>query len=498
MPVRGGRYELIRSIASGGMATVHLGRALGEGGFERLVAIKVMHAHLAEEPEFVAMFLDEARLAARIRHPNVVGTIDIQRDEQGLILVMDYVEGPSLQRVLRAFAKKHNGGPPIDVGLRIFVDALSGLHAAHELRGADGEPLNLVHRDVTPQNILIGVDGIAQITDFGVARAESRLQTTRAGVVKGKICYMAPEQIRSEPIDRRTDVYAAGVVLWEILTGQRLIRGDNDGAQMEKILRGQHPTPSEVSPTVPEAISAACMRALAAAPADRYPTAAAFAEAVETAAAGAGVGIASPRVLSTFVKDLAIERAAGAPATLASSSKSLDAPSPATRPLEQAVAAATVAQSPGPLPESTHAAVLAPSSPAAPRRSSALRWVGACAFVLVAGAGWFLFTRGPLRLSWRDAPASLTASAAPRPEPLPAGASTSGASASPEPAAPTGAATAALPAATARAESPKAPATTAPVAASATTAPPSHPVPAQRGERRRPEASPTSFRPKDL
>ena len=237
MAVRG-RYELLRAIASGGMATVHLGRALGEGGFERLVAIKVMHAHLADEPEFVAMFLDEGRLAARIRHPNVVGTIDIQQDEQGLFLVMDYVDGPSLQKVLRAVSKKSGGAPPLDVALRVFFDALAGLHAAHELRGGDGEPLHLVHRDVSPQNILLSVDGITKITDFGVARAESRLQTTRAGVVKGKVCYMAPEQIRSEPIDRRADVYAAGALLWELLTGQRLIRGDNDGAMMEQILRG--------------------------------------------------------------------------------------------------------------------------------------------------------------------------------------------------------------------------------------------------------------------
>src|SRR5512141_1318691 len=147
MAVRGGRYELIRVIASGGMATVHLGRALGAGGFERLVAIKVMHAHLAEEPEFVAMFLDDARLAARIHHPNVVGTIDVQQDEQGLFLVMDYVEGPSLHRMIRALARKQRGALPLDIALRIFLDALAGLHAAHELRGADGEPLNLVHRD---------------------------------------------------------------------------------------------------------------------------------------------------------------------------------------------------------------------------------------------------------------------------------------------------------------------------------------------------------------
>ncbi|MEQ9324278.1 MAG: protein kinase, partial [Polyangiaceae bacterium] len=155
MPTHFGRYEILGTIASGGMATVYLGRAVGEGGFERLVAIKVMHAHIAEDESFRAMFLDEARLAARIRHPNVVGVLDVQKEGEQLFLVMEFVDGPSLHQLRRNF-RKRNTTLPIGMTLRIFIDALTGLHAAHMLEGAAGQPLNLVHRDVTPQNILIG------------------------------------------------------------------------------------------------------------------------------------------------------------------------------------------------------------------------------------------------------------------------------------------------------------------------------------------------------
>ena len=194
MAVRIGRYEVIRAIASGGMATVHLARTVGEGGFERLVAIKVMHPHIATDPAFVAMFLDEARLAARIRHPNVVATHDVQKSPAGVFLVMDYIDGPSLHTVLRALHERDRV-LPLDITLRIMGDALAGLHAAHELCGENGEPLNLVHRDISPDNILVGNDGLARITDFGVARAESRISTTSGAALKGKLAFMSPERI---------------------------------------------------------------------------------------------------------------------------------------------------------------------------------------------------------------------------------------------------------------------------------------------------------------
>ncbi|MFO0589374.1 MAG: serine/threonine-protein kinase [Polyangiaceae bacterium] len=302
MSLRGGRYEILGTIASGGMATVHLGRALGAGGFERLVAVKTMHPHLAHEEDFVAMFLDEARLAARIRHPNVVATVDVQQDEEGLFLVMEYIEGPSLSRLLRALKKKDRH-LPLAIGLRIFLEALAGLQAAHELTGPDGEPLNLIHRDVSPHNILVGTDGISRLTDFGVAKAASRLASTRTGSAKGKINYMAPEQARSEAMDRRVDIYSAGVVLWETLTGERMIQGDSDMAIFQQIVQAQRRTPHEVLGDVPEEISAVTMRAIERDAAARFPTAAAFAEALEAAARACGIAPAPPRDVAKFVKE---------------------------------------------------------------------------------------------------------------------------------------------------------------------------------------------------
>jgi hypothetical protein len=193
-----GRYEVITEIASGGMATVFLGRALGAAGFQRLVAIKCLHPHVAKDQEFVEMFMDEARLAARIRHPNVVATQDLENGDEGLFLVMDFVDGDGLLGLLRGVFKERKR-VPIPIALRIVLDVCAGLHAAHELTGQSGEPLRLVHRDVSPHNILVGVDGIARITDFGIARAEERLSVTRDGQIKGKIAYMAPEQTSGDP-----------------------------------------------------------------------------------------------------------------------------------------------------------------------------------------------------------------------------------------------------------------------------------------------------------
>ncbi|HSN96833.1 MAG TPA: serine/threonine-protein kinase, partial [Candidatus Nanopelagicales bacterium] len=302
MLLRAGRYETLRPIASGGMATVYLGRALGGGGFERAVAIKVLHPHVAAEPEFVAMFLDEARLAAQIHHPNVVATLDLVEDP--LFLVMEYIEGPSLYGLMRA-CKKHRQPFPISIALRIFLDALAGLHAAHDLVGPGGQPLNLVHRDVSPQNVLVGSDGISRITDFGVARAESRISSTRGGALKGKLGYMSPEQIKAKPVDRRSDVYAAGAVLYEMLTGERLFQADNEAALISNILSGPEHGPRAIATAVPEALDAACLRSLASNASDRYPSAAAFAEAIERAIAQSpGCSIASSRAVATLVKGL--------------------------------------------------------------------------------------------------------------------------------------------------------------------------------------------------
>jgi len=333
-----GRYETLAPIASGGMATVYLARAVGAGGFERLVAIKAMHAGIANDADFVAMFLDEARVAARIRHPNVVGTVDVQEGPEGLFLVMEYVEGPSLSALMRAVGKA-GGRVPLNVGLRVLIDALLGLHAAHEQTGPDGEPLHIIHRDVSPQNILVGVDGLAKITDFGVAHAEARLSSTRGGEMKGKLRYMSPQQVRTEVLDRRADVYAAAVVLWELLTGDRLFQGDNDGALLLSVLGGATRSPRQVDDTVPEPIDRACMLGLRLDVDERPATALAFAEALEGAAAEAGVVLATPRVVAAFVKEIHAHKELVVPPVAGGSAKT------------QAPLLATAASAPAPVRE---------------------------------------------------------------------------------------------------------------------------------------------------
>ncbi|HEV8244207.1 MAG TPA: serine/threonine-protein kinase, partial [Polyangiaceae bacterium] len=183
-----GRYTLYGEIASGGMATVHVGQLSGPEGFSRTVAIKLLHKQYAKDPNFVDMFLDEARLAARIRHPNVVSTLDVVRVEDELFVVMDYVHGESLAHLVRA-ASVDGGHVPPRIASAILVGALLGLHAAHEATDGKGKPLSIVHRDVSPQNILVGIDGVARVADFGVAKAASRVHTTQGGEIKGKISY---------------------------------------------------------------------------------------------------------------------------------------------------------------------------------------------------------------------------------------------------------------------------------------------------------------------
>ena len=240
-----GRYALYNAIAAGGMATVHLGRLLGPVGFSRTVAIKRLHAQFASDPEFVSMFLDEARLAARIRHPNVVPTLDVVATSGELFLVMDYVPGESVARLMRALRDRQQT-IPLRILSAVMSGALHGLHAAHEAKDERGHPLGIVHRDVSPQNVLLGTDGSPRVLDFGVAKAAGRVQTTREGQIKGKLSYMPPEQLRGASVDRKTDIYAAGVMLWELLTGQRLFAGDNEGAVVAKVLEGRVEPPSQV------------------------------------------------------------------------------------------------------------------------------------------------------------------------------------------------------------------------------------------------------------
>ncbi|MFP6686862.1 MAG: serine/threonine-protein kinase, partial [Polyangiaceae bacterium] len=262
----------------------------------------VMHPHLAKDEKFRHMFLDEARLAAGVHHPNVVATIDVQRVDGAIFLVMDYVEGPTLH-ALRRHHSAQSQTIPLSPLLRIMIDALHGLQAAHELCDEHGNPLDLVHRDVTPQNILVGKEGSALITDFGVARAASRLVTTQTGQIKGKIPYMAPEQLAAGALDARTDIYAVGATLWEMLTGRRLFKADNHAALITKVVKGPTERPSDLNPQVPEPIDSLCMRALSMSADDRPATALDFAEQLEEAAAEAGIAVASKKELARFVAE---------------------------------------------------------------------------------------------------------------------------------------------------------------------------------------------------
>jgi serine/threonine protein kinase len=274
-----GRYSVFAELASGGMATVYLGRMTGAVGFGRTVAIKRLHPHLARDPDFVSMFLDEARLAARVQHPNVVPTLDVVTTDTELFLVLEYVRGESLGGLVRA-SRTAGRSIPIPVVMSIAVGLLNGLHAAHEAKDEQGVPLDIVHRDVSPQNVLVGSDGVARVLDFGVAKASTRLQTTRDGQIKGKIAYMAPEQIAGNAT-RQSDVYSAGVVLWEALALQRLFTGENEAALLKAVIMPSVQPPSAFNPDVTPELDAIVMKALAVEAVDRYATARDMAEAVD-------------------------------------------------------------------------------------------------------------------------------------------------------------------------------------------------------------------------
>lgn len=271
------RYELHGEIAAGGMATVHLGRLVGPVGFTRRVAIKRLHPQFAKDPEFVAMFMDEAKLAARIQHPNVVQTLDVVLDDGELFLILDFVDGVPLSQLL----KSSDGGLPPRLAVGVVSGICAGLHAAHEACGSKGEALGIVHRDVSPQNVLVGRDGVARVLDFGVAKAVSRAHTTREGQIKGKLAYMSPEQVRAGSVDRRADVYAAGVVLWEALAGRRLFTADDQAGVVLKVVEGTLEPPSRYNVRVPEELDALVMRALARTPDERFDTAQDMAAALE-------------------------------------------------------------------------------------------------------------------------------------------------------------------------------------------------------------------------
>ncbi len=262
-----GRYEVLLRLARGGMGTVYLCRASGEGGFRRLFALKVIRDHLCRNAAYVQMMLQEARIASRLHHPNVVGIVDIGVFADQHYLVLEYVEGCTFAELL-AF---HPKSRPPQLVIPIVLDALTGLHAAHTLADDDGRPLGLVHCDVSPQNMLVGTNGTCRITDFGIARAADVLPDR--SITRGKPAYLSPEQILGQPVDHRADIFAAGVVLWNALTGEQLFSGETPEAVVEAVLHADIPPPSTVGLRPPACLDRICLRALRRDPAARYPSA---------------------------------------------------------------------------------------------------------------------------------------------------------------------------------------------------------------------------------
>ncbi len=297
------RYQLLVKIASGGMATVYLGEVRGAAGFRRYVAIKRAHAHLLENPAFKQMLIEEARLASGIHHPNVVSVLDVEEREGELLLVMDYVEGAALSDLLTK-AQEAERRFPARIAIRIVLDACAGLHAAHELADENGKPLGLVHRDISPHNILVGIDGAARIADFGIAKQADRGVSTTTGSLKGKLGYMAPEYVEHGVLDARSDVFALGIVAWEALAHRKLFRGSNEVDTLKKIVSAEVPPLSQVAPWVGARLDDVLAAALARLPVERFDSARAFGNALESAARKDDL-IASANEVAALVQELA-------------------------------------------------------------------------------------------------------------------------------------------------------------------------------------------------
>ena len=300
-PLRGAPgYFLGERFAAGGMGAVHFGMKQGALGFQRIVAIKRMHPHLVENPEFVMRFKHEIRMVSRLSHPNIVDTLDVIEAQGELCLVMEYVAGETLHALLKD-ASRSGKFVPIPAVIAIVSQALHGLHAAHEASDDRGNRLGLVHRDVSPQNIMLDKDGIVKILDFGVAKATEGHSFTGAGEVLGKAAYMSPEQMLAKPLDFRSDIFATGVVLWEALTGERLFRAPNgcEVASLVQLLNSRPRAPSELRQGVTPELDAIVLRALERDPAQRFDSARDFAIALETAVPGATASVVAATLAAT-------------------------------------------------------------------------------------------------------------------------------------------------------------------------------------------------------
>ncbi len=280
IPMRVGRYEVISHLATGGMAQIYLARQTGLGSFERHVVLKTILRERASDQRFVTMFLDEAKLAATLNHQNVAQVYEVDQADGAYFMAMEYVHGENTRAILETTLRR-GWTIPLELALMIISGAAAGLHHAHERRGKGGQPLNIVHRDVSPANIMVGYDGSVKVLDFGIAKAEERATKTVGGTIKGKYGYMSPEQCKGKPIDRRSDIFALGICLYELTTLRRAFKGNDDFETMKRIVSGDVVPPSVAVPGYPQELEAIVLTAMATEPDQRFQTAAELIEALD-------------------------------------------------------------------------------------------------------------------------------------------------------------------------------------------------------------------------
>jgi len=297
-----GKYQLIAEIARGGMGIIYLAMTQGPGGFNKLLVVKELKPEVVEEPAFLMMFLDEARLAARLSHPNIVQTNEVGNDDDRYFLAMEYLDGRGLDQMRRR-ARAAGVGLSLAMQLRVLCDMLGGLAYAHALTDFDGSPLDIVHRDVSPQNVFVTFDGQVKLLDFGIAKAADSLHETRAGVFKGKVAYMSPEQARGSKVDARADVFSAGVMLWEALTGRRTREGQNEQEKLWALVAADLPRASSVKPAVPAELDEICARAMAWDRDERYQSAGELQADLEHYLAASGTNVTA-RDVGAWVSEL--------------------------------------------------------------------------------------------------------------------------------------------------------------------------------------------------
>ncbi|HJZ88258.1 MAG TPA: serine/threonine-protein kinase [Polyangia bacterium] len=306
LPDQFGRYELLGHIATGGMAELHLARAVAMEGFEKLVVVKRILPQLTADAEFVQMFLDEARIAATLQHPNIVQVYDIGVIDGDYFFSMEFLHGEDASRIVKRLAVQRRE-LPLEHAVHVIQGLCAGLHYAHEKTGFDGTPLHIVHRDISPQNVFVTYDGGVKLVDFGIAKASRRVAQTRYGTLKGKIRYMSPEQCRALPLDRRSDVFAVSILLWELTTGRRLFRGPSDFDVLKAIVETDALPPSCIKPDYPPDLERIVLRGLQRSPEQRYQTAQEMQADLEDFAREHKLAV-SPIALSRFMRELFSDR----------------------------------------------------------------------------------------------------------------------------------------------------------------------------------------------